>query len=174
MKTHTVNTYSFNELSAEAQENAINNLSDINVNFDWWEWTYNDAKEIGIKIEGFDIDRPNYCNIKFIDSAPEIANKIMKEHGEECKTYKAAAEFLDNYDKLVAKYSDGDGEKVAEGNEEDFDNEADELEESFKQNLAGDYLKMLKDEYEYQSSREAIIETIEANDYQFLETGKRF
>ena len=49
-----------------------------------------------------------------------------------------------------------------------------ELEEDFNKSLAGDYLKMLKDEYEYQSSEEAIIETIEANEYEFTADGELF
>jgi len=174
MKTHTIISYSFNELSAEAQQTAINNMDDINVDFNWWEYTYEDAKNIGIKIEEFDIDRGAYCNIKFIDSALEIANKIKSEHGEECNTYKTAAEFLDNYDKLVAKYSDGDGEKVKEGNEQDFDNEADDLEQDFKTEISEDYLKILRDEYEYLTSSDAIKETILANDYDFTADGKLF
>jgi hypothetical protein len=34
-----------------------------------------------------------------------------------------------------------------------------------------EYLEMLRQEYEYQTSEEAIIETIEANEYTFLEDG---
>lgn len=174
MKTHTINTYSFDELTAEAQQTAINNNDDINIFSNWWESTYEDAQRIGLKINGFDIDRGSFCEVRFIDSAPEIANKILKEHGETCDTYKTAAEFLDNYDKLVAKYSDGDGEKVKEVNEQDFDNEADDLEQDFKSDISGDYLKILRDEYEYLTSSDAIKETLIANDYEFTQDGENY
>ena len=69
MKTHTINTYSFNELSEEAQQKAIENLSDINVNFDWWNFTYEDAKNIGLKITSFDLDRRRHAKGQFLLSA---------------------------------------------------------------------------------------------------------
>ena len=57
MKTLTINLYQFSELSDEAKEKAISNLSDINVDFDWWTNTYEDAARIGLKITSFDLDR---------------------------------------------------------------------------------------------------------------------
>lgn len=36
------------------------------------------------------------------------------------------------------------------------------------------FFKLLENEYEYQTSEEAIIETIEANEYEFKEDGTRF
>lgn len=37
MKTKTINTYQFDELSDEAKQHAIEKLSDINVNYEWWD-----------------------------------------------------------------------------------------------------------------------------------------
>ena len=54
----------------------------------------------------------------------------------------------------------------------EFDKELDTLEYNFQQSLSEDYLSMLKKEYEYKTSEEAIIETIKANDYEFTEDGK--
>lgn len=49
-----------------------------------------------------------------------------------------------------------------------------EIEDDFLKSLLNDYLKSLRDEYDYQTSEKAIIETIEANEYEFTEDGKRF
>lgn len=57
MKTKSYNVYKFNELSEESQQKAIENLYDINVDYDWWESTHEDAKTIGLEITEFDIDR---------------------------------------------------------------------------------------------------------------------
>ena len=44
----------------------------------------------------------------------------------------------------------------------------------FQHDLANEYLKMLKNEYEYFTGREAIIESVVANELEFKENGKRF
>jgi hypothetical protein len=57
MKTITINAYSFNELSEEAQQKTINHNRDYNIEYeDWYEFVYEEFKKQAIK-EGFDIDR---------------------------------------------------------------------------------------------------------------------
>jgi hypothetical protein len=176
MKQHVINTYSFGELSEKAQEKAIDSLIYVNVEFDWWESAYEDAANVGIEIREFDIDRGSYCKVKFpADSAYEVATKIMQDHGSVCDTYQTAKAFIQEWDDLVKHYSNGvEIDKVAEGNEYEFDEAADNLETEFMSDIAQDYLKLLRDEYEYLTSKEAVIDTIEANDYQFTEDGKRY
>jgi hypothetical protein len=173
-KTYTV--YSFDELSEKAKQKVLTDLIYINVMGEWWEGVYEDAQNVGVTISEFDIDRGSYCKIKFpASSAYEVATKIMQDHGSVCDTYKTASIFVKEWDELVAHYSDGKNlDKVAEGNEDDFDEAADNLEVEFMGVLSYDYLKMLREEYEYLTSEEAIRETIEANDYQFLESGKQY
>lgn len=169
--THTV--YSFDELPEDVKEKAIEKLWDLNVDHEWWQFTYEDAKQIGCEIQGFDIGRGSYCNLIFEDSPEEVANLILKNHGETCETYKTAKNFLKERDELVEKYSDGiNKERVSEDNEYEFDNECDELEEEFKKSLSEDYRILLSNEYEYLTSEESIIETIKANEYEFDEDGE--
>ena len=171
MRTQTTTAYKFSELTEDAKDNAITNLRDINVNFNWWEFIYEDAKNVGIKISTFDIDQ--YCKIKFEISAYDTAKEIIEQHGETCETYKTAKQFIEDRDKLVEKYSDGkQTDRVTEENEYDFDNECDELEEEFIKSIAEDYRIILQNEYEDQTSKESIIETINANDYEFTENGE--
>ena len=175
MKTIEVKLYKFSELSEDAQQKAIEKLCDINVDYDWWESAYEDAENIGLKITGFDIGRGRNATGEFIFGAYEVANKILKEHGKTCETHKTASQFIKDWDLLVEKYSDGiNKNRVSEDNEYEFDGEADDLEHEFLNSLLEDYAMMLEKDYEYQTSKEAIIETIEANEYDFTEDGKLY
>ena len=60
---------------------------------------------------------------------------------------------------------------VAEDNEYDFDNDCGELDAEFTKSIFEDYRILLQKECEYLNSDEAIIETIEANDYYFTKDG---
>jgi len=173
MKTIEINLYQFSELSEYAKQKAISNLSDINVDSDWWLNTYDDAKEINLKITSFDIDRGSYVNAQFMQSAYDTANLIILNHGESCETYKTAQTFIQSWNNLVSKYSDGINKNVvAEENEYEFDNEADDLESDFLKSISEDYRIILSNEFDYLTSETAIIETIESNEYYFTEDGK--
>jgi hypothetical protein len=172
MKIIETKVYSFDELSPEAQEKALNKLCDLNVNYDWWEFEYEDAERIGLKITGFDLDRGDYCNGEFIHDACYTANKIKEEHGEECETYKTADNFLRERDELVDTAEKDENGDFAD--ESDLDDKLDESEEDFLKSILEDYLSILKKEYEYRTSKEAVIETIQSNDYAFTEDGELF
>jgi len=68
--TKTFTYYTFNELSDEAKQNAIEKLRDINVDYDWWENDYisevlSDKYGIAFSISedfGFDLDRGQYVS----------------------------------------------------------------------------------------------------------------
>lgn len=173
MQTVSINTYKFAELSAEAKQTAIENLCDINVDHNWWEFVYEDAKTIGLQITGFDLDRNKHCTGLLIDGMAECCRLIMSNHGEKTDTHLLAFNYLEDYDKLVEKYSDGiNKDIVAEDNTWEFDQEADELEADFLNALLEEYASILQNDYEYLTSDEAIIQTIEDNDYDFTEDGK--
>lgn len=162
MKTKTIKLYQFSELSEQAKEKAINNLSEINISDEWWNTVYDDAENIKVKITGFDIDRASYCNLEFMESAAETAELIIIGHGKECETYKTAKQFLNDLNELTSQHPD-----INDVPEEEIE----ELEDEFKKSLSEDYRIMLSKEYDYQTSKEAIIETIEANEYNFTEDG---
>jgi predicted nuclease with TOPRIM domain len=165
MRTITTTVYSFNELSEQAQQNAIENLYDINVNYDWWKFTYEDAETVGLKINEFNLDRANFCNIKLTDSAVSICHKIIENHGETCDTYKTAKEYSQKYNELFAKYED------TTENIQQLSDGLSDLDEEFKNQIEQNYLSMLKNEYEYLTNGEEIKETIIANEYEFTEDG---
>jgi len=169
MKTKVITIYSFAELSEEGKQNALENLYDINVDHNWWEFTYDDAKRIGLKITGFDLDRNRHATGELIWSAQEVAQNILNEHGENCETYRTAESFLNNFTPLFAEYLDENSEHF-----ESYDREQEflELEDEFLNSLLEDYSMILQKEYEYLVSEEAIIEAINANEYEFTEDGK--
>lgn len=174
-RTIRTKVYKFDELNEDAKQTVIENNYDINVSYDWWESTYEDAKNVGIEITAFDIDRSSYCKGEASSSWKDVAEQIVKEHGEMCETYKTAKDFLNEYDELVKKYSDGINiNQVHEDNVYEFDQYADELENDFRKSILEDYRIILEKEYEYLTSKEAIIETITCNEYEFTKDGKQF
>lgn len=154
MKTKTINLYEFSELSEKAKETALQNLWDINVDYNWWESVYEDAANVGIKITSFDIDRRQISG-EFEQSAPETVESILSNHGKDCETYKTAMRYKNCFD-LPSDETD----------EDKLEQDADE----FLKDILEDYLIILHKEFEYLTSEEAILETIAG--YTFTESGK--
>jgi hypothetical protein len=172
MRTETITkTYcKYDELPDDVKDTAIEKLWDINVDYEWWDSTYDDAARIGLKITSFDIDRASYCNGDFKNSPLETANAILKEHGAETPTYILADDFIKAREILVDEAPrDADGEFE---DESALDEKLDDLEVEFERAIRDEYLSILRKEYEFLTSRAAIIETIRANDYEFDEEGR--
>ncbi len=172
MKTIEIQLYSFDELSASAQQKAIEKLSDINVDFNWWESTYEDAENVGLKITGFALDRNKHASGNFLNGAYDTALEIIDQHGENCETYKTAKEFFNFWDEAVKLHSDNvTTDKVKEGNEYYFDEYVEDKEDEFLKDILECYANILQNESEYLQSEEAIKETILSNEYDFTKDG---
>lgn len=175
MRTIRTKIYQFNELNEKAQEKALNELRSINVDFDWWTFTYDDAENIGLKITGFDLDRNRHAKGYFMQESKNTADRIMTEHGENCETYKTAKQFINFWDEAVKIYSDGITiDKVKEGSENNFDEYIEDKENDFLKSLLEDYSIMLQNECDDLQSDEIIKDTILANEYEFTKDGKQF
>jgi len=161
MRTIETKIYQFHELSEEAKEKAIQNLSDINVMHQWWEFTCQDAENIGLKITGFELDRNRHCVGEFTIYPTECARLIVENHGETCKTYKIAKNYLEEI--LV----------IDETTEDEGQEELTDIQDNFLKDLLEEYSSILQQEYEYLTSEDSIIETIEANEYEFTEDGEQ-
>ena len=164
MRIKETKVYKFDELSDNAKEKALNELYDINVDYDWWDSIYEDAENIGLKLKTFDLDRNRHATGEFILSATEVAANVIRDHGDQCETYKTAQEFLDEQNKYPMPDDDSDEFSV-------WEDKMLELEDEFLKSLLEDYSIILQKEYEYLTSEEAIIESIKANDYVFDENG---
>lgn len=182
-ETTTRTLYTFEELSAEAQQHAIETLWDLNVDHAWYEITYETIQTAGsclgidCTIEGFDLDRGQYIDLRGRytyrkgwcaalayyfdgDTRAELA-KIGKalQAAQRRAFYLASIELHPvTYGTAYTVYSNR-GAYVT-------DDLADAL-RSFEHWA----WRLLRDEYEYLTSAEAIKDTIEANEYEFDENG---
>lgn len=169
MKTIKIKLYSFNELSSEAQNKALSKCVTINVEHDWWDSTYMDAEQVGLKITGFDLDRNKHATGQLTLNALEVAQNIINNHGEECETYKTAQKFLSEHAPIFADYMNENSEGYESAENE---GKLSDLESGFLDDLLSDYADMLQKECYYLMSDESIKETFEANDYTFEQDGK--
>jgi len=171
MRTIRTKVYSFDELNEAAQQKAINELISINVDYDWWDSVYEDAKTIGLKITSFDLDRNRHANGLFTLSACEVAQNIFNNHGESCSTYLTAEQFMEKWQPIYNDYLDENSENYESG---DLEDEMQDLEDEFLKSLLEDYSVILQNDCDYLQSDEAIKETIIANEYEFTKDGKQF
>lgn len=158
METRTYEVYKFNELPAESRKKAIEKYYDINVDYDWWQYTYEDAETIGLKISEFDIDRASFVKGVFTAPAGDVAKAIFENHGEQCETYKTAKAYINCVSAL-----DPEGE--------DYEELLADCDRHFLKSLCEDYRILLQKEYEYRTSEEAIMDSLVINDYDFTLEG---
>jgi len=162
MRQVIVNVYQFDELSDDAKEKALRELYDINVDYEWWNMAYEDAKETAnLKLTEVDLNR-RYCKGNFISSAVDTAKAIIDNHGKDCETYKTASQYLIERDKLIYDTP------------EDEDPEFEVIDKEFLNDILEDYRIILQQEHDYLTSEESIIETIKANEYEFTVNGKMY
>ena len=173
-ETYTRNIYTLDEVKDKAIEVNWN----INVEHDWFKWVCEDAVEIGLDINEFDIDRNNHCTGELLASCREVADRIMIHHGETCDTYKLAKEFLAEAEPLInwlQKVEASRFDIYHRGGVADTYSEKEyklaKLEREFKRDLLMEYAVILKKDYEYLTSSEAIEATLRANEYEFNEDG---
>jgi hypothetical protein len=196
-------------LDDKAKANALQEFEDLNVMFDWLEFSYNDFETVcarlgisvdkkSIHFQGFYSQGDGSCfdaevnlpklfnainmiawkgyapNLDFEFSLPSIDNRVFRlvENGKV------------NINARVFSRQRGYGVVVDLGvypvseptkNHDLIYGELDELEkwlEGIAQILNRHLYNSLQQQYEYQTSDEAIAETIEANDYFFTADGK--
>lgn len=170
MKTIEIKLYQFNELSEEAKKNALQECSSINIHFDWWDCILDDLKEDGVELSSFDIYRQE-IDIRLDFALEDVCALIIDQRGSRSAIRKLALATLDDIKKTQKTYENSFDEW---GECSDYDEEMQDLEVEFIGSLQGEVLSLLGREYDYQTSEEAIIETIEANEYDFTENGERY
>lgn len=216
MKTKTITLYSFDELSEDAKKKAIDNLRDVNTDFEWWDFAYDDFKAFaalfGITLNEKRRNNPKstlepeiYFNgfysqgsgssfsasvdaVKFVNA---IDTEIWKEnYPKETLSFYAVTPNIRRICKLISsdaidfhcwietgrreasvnfkyEYTDIDQYRIGEA----IEKELAYLLEDATNELNNWLYKNLETEYEYRSSDEAIIETIQANEWTFTEDG---
>ena len=175
METRTYNVYKFNELNDEQKEKVVHNLRDINVDYDWSQWT--------IKDETIRLETLGYNNAEIFFSGfwsqgdgasftatgdiEKLVPKKLRKFVDGI-TFSKSHQYEHEYTMSIhVEYND---EPTGRIQLVEFDNLEKELLEDAR-NEAREIYKRLQNEYEYLTSDKSIIETIEANEYDFTEDG---
>lgn len=181
MREMTVTVYSFAELSDDAKERAINAFRCINVEYDWWtDGAYYTIRTAG-KLIGLDIDRiyfdtDLYC---IFDADYEYVRGAVKavkaEFPQDTELHDVARKLQDLQKRHFYSLSCA----VTKGRSMNY-YRCFRFGEDYECADLGDIIDdfahwariLLRDEYKYLTSDEAVKETIEANEYEFTEAGK--
>lgn len=164
MQTISINIYKVSELSGKAQNYVLDKYREIMINYKWYDFIYEDARILGLKISGFDTYDKN-ISIEYTENADVVANNITKEWAEGTDLYRLANDFLNSYNKLKAEQT------FDEYGDSEQDDDIKYMEQEFLRELGEEFLSMLDNEYEWRTSDEAIIEYLEDNQYFFTENG---
>lgn len=201
MRTIEITAYQFAELSDKAKQKALEKMYDINVHDDWFDSVYEDFKMIceclGITLSsrrsgkfdepciyfsGFSSQGDGAC-FEGSYSYKKGASKAIRDHAGLDKELHRIADDLQalqkaNFYQVRSDISQWGNYFSIRVNSErnDYKEFAGDTENEFKQlfqDLCSWLYKTLEAEYDYMTSEAAIIETIEANEYEFDENGKR-
>jgi hypothetical protein len=188
-----INTlYAFSELSDDAQRHALDKLRDLNADHEWWEFTYDDAKQcaaiLGIEItriyfSGFSSQGDGAC-FKGSYNYAKGAVKAIREHtgGTDAELERIARELQSvqrsAFYKLSASVKHSGHYyhemctriEVSNGDEYATESQTQAVKEALRDFMRWIYRRLEK-EYEYLTSDEQITESIEANEYEFTEDG---
>jgi len=161
----------FDELDDKLRALVLSNNSDINIDYEWWESTVEDAKNAGLTITAFSVDghRADFISAALIQRSHRLKKsitQILADHGETCDTHRLATEYQAKLKAIAELIEVSDYEKLEEAY-----NDLDALENEYGRELGKLYLDMLRREYEGLCSDEGIAETLKANDYEFDEKG---
>ena len=149
--------FTWGELSASAKDHAREHWRDGQLDMDWFDEVYEDAANVGLKITGFDLGRGQEIDLKFEDCFQDVAEKILKEHGETCETYQVALTFLATYVLLSEEQKD-DIDQWGEISSCDFVG-------VFSKSIRKAYLDMLQTQYDYLQSDEACDQYLETETF---------
>ena len=180
MREMSVMVYSFDELSEDAQERAINDLRHVDVDGDWYEYSYDTirtaGKLLGLEIGDIHFDTDLYC---IFDAQYQYVRGAVKavhaEFPQDTKLYGIA----NDLQALQRRHFYSLSCAVKEGRSMNY-YRCFRFGEYYECDALGDILDdfthwariLLRDEYEYLTSDEAVKEMIEANEYEFTEDGK--
>ena len=153
--------YAFEELSDKAKDKARDWYIDCGFDYEWWDFIYEDAENVGLRLREFDLDGPNLCTGTLVNTAAYSINKIIRAHNTAWATYTIAQEYKRQLGALEA--IDNIDERARQ--------EA-ILEAEYEKDLLAAYLEALREEWEYLHSNKYIDESIVANEHEFFENGQ--
>ena len=174
MRIIETKVYRFKELDEQAKEKAIENNREIFVEDSWWDFITYDLEVFGLKLEEFDLGRRDYVKLEMYYALDKICEKIIENCGDTTEIYKIAERYSKEY-KLIQDDMESLNDMDTDKDEHDLTrllHKSEDLEEEFLKEMSEEALSMLKNEYEYLTSEECIIDMFEAIEYEFKEEGK--
>lgn len=169
MREHITKLYTFNELSDESKEVALDQCRYFQVNDSFWyeDILYDWFNTLGINVVSFNIDYGTIETVIEYPSNKEIAYAILSEYGKQCELYSIASNYLYSlhWCKKDKKNRRSYGRSTICFNREEIDQE-------FLNNIDQEFLAILRNEYEYLISDESVKEMISCNEYELTEDGK--
>lgn len=184
MRTETITRelYSFDELNADAQQHALEALRDLNVDRDWHGPCYylirSAGRCLGIEctVEGFGLYRSQFIDLRgaYTYNKRWRAELVREFDGDLLAALVKAGEALQAAQrrafytasaKLHRPYFRRDGASYTVDHERGAD-VTDELVDALRSFTHWAW-RLLRNEFEYLTSAEAIKKTIEANEYEF-------
>ena len=193
MRIMETKVWSFNELSDDAKQTAIANFRENNLDYEWWDCVYNDAKMIGA-LMGIDIDAIYFSgfasqgdgacfegdyeykkgSVKAVKNHAPIDTDLHDVAQRLFLTQKPAFYQLTANVKQRGHYSHENCTDIMVSAKDDFavsQDQCEEVREALRAFMQWIYTR-LEAEYDYLQSDEVIIESIDANGYEFTANGK--
>ena len=202
-ETKTTKIYKFEELSEEAKEKAIEKFYDLNIYEGWWDGVYEMYMDRDTET-GFDIDKIYFSGFwsqgdgAMFEGSPneDILHFITPGYNNQ--------QYQKDWSRVIKLIKNGDiniyGSFEQHGHYYHSKSYSDNLETEFTNDWHGKNYSNIKDicedilyeirehyedicnkiyhsleqEYEYYTSREAIEESIIANEYEFTEDGEQY
>ena len=180
MREMTVTVYSFAELSDDAQERALDEFRDINVEFNWYEDTFYTIRAagelLGLEIGGIHFDTDSCC---IFDAQDRYARGAAKAVRNEFPWADGLCQVAKDLQALQKRHFYSLSCAVTEGRSVNYyrcfrfgeDYECEDLGDIIDDFAHWAWI-LLRGEYKRLTSAEAIQEAIEANEYEFTEEGK--
>ena len=163
MKTIEIKVYKFDELDKQTREKVIENYRYINVeNIDWYNYISYDFNRLGLEIHAFDIGRRNHIDVMIWDTLEKTSKLILQEFGDSVAIKQTAKNYIDEFNKIQANFKE----------DKDIERELEILDEQYEKEYQEEIISYINNSYDWETSDEAVINTIEANDYDFTTNGK--
>lgn len=192
MKTITkkYDVYTYDELSKEAQEKVLENLHDINVNYEWYEFEFEEMiesltkmgfEDADIRFSGFYSQGDGACFTANLDIDKLVKYfKLKTKYSHLLKTHNITGCIRAN----DSHYSHANTMSIDIDIERKDDKEM-YTESTEQENFEEEILDLARTEadkiydglqktYEYLTSEDSTVETIKANEYAFLKDGTPF
>ncbi len=182
MKVLKIRAYTVDELPEEIQEKIHENFYDINISDDWWMPTFEAfnekiQKDYGLEADPgrVEFDLYRYAKLRYsVADARKLLLALIPAERVAAFEFKRDARIEDLVDIWIE-----DGRRVFASIDplaRELDGDIDEIDscvEDLLSDLDREFLRALEEEYEYLTSREAVIETINASGWLFTRDGKR-